>query len=349
MKLKKYLLFAMLISVALVCAACGDMKKVNTTSKNIYAEYKDAPLTSPNGLFYYVQANIPEIWDFTEQREKMNKDLEKFKDNKPEKIKFESSRFGSGHYALTNEFQPRYYYVGELKDNRPHGLGALFINEHTFGSVGANHLFMLYRGNFKNGAFDGYGQLYYIPDSSKEESREAWGSTEESSGFLHRVVEYLQKQEKKILAKEDRIKLEKAVIFNYINRIKHEGYFEDGCYSKEGNSFDYFVKAPYNNPKINLFILSGKFKKVDVNDSPVTDSEVVEYLVDDKRNAHMYYKGTLDSDGSKDGSGTSYYKNGKIEYQGEYKNGKYHGKGVLYDEQGNKKYDGKWKNGDYAN
>lgn len=349
MNLKKYFLIAMIISLALICAACGDVSKSNNTGKNIYEASKNEPITNPSGLFYYTYSNTPEIWNFVEQREKLSKDLKKFKDSKYEKIKFESSMFGTGHYALTTKGQPRYYYIGETKDNRPHGVGILFTNNTSIGSGGSNHLLMLYRGNFKNGVFDGFGQLYYVPDSSKEQSRESWGATEESSGFLNRFVDYLQKQEKKVFAKEERIKLEKTIISNYINRIKHEGYFEDGCYSKEGNAFDYFVTGPYNNPKIKLYIMSSKFKKVDVNDTPVTDSEVVKYMVDDKRNAHIYYKGTLDSDGRRDGSGTSYYENGKIEYQGEYKNDKYHGKGVLYDEKGNKKYDGKWKNGDYAN
>ena len=48
----------------------------------------------------------------------------------------------------------------------------------------------------------------------------------------------------------------------------------------------------------------------------------------------------------KNGKGTTYYANGKIQYEGEFKNNKYHGKGTLYNEDGSVKHKGKFKNGD---
>lgn len=38
----------------------------------------------------------------------------------------------------------------------------------------------------------------------------------------------------------------------------------------------------------------------------------------------------------------------QIKYEGHFRKGKYDGKGVMYDENGKIIYDGKWKNGDYA-
>lgn len=46
--------------------------------------------------------------------------------------------------------------------------------------------------------------------------------------------------------------------------------------------------------------------------------------------------------------GKIYFSNGKLEYDGEFKNGKRHGKGKLYNQSGELIYSGKFKNGDYS-
>ena len=53
--------------------------------------------------------------------------------------------------------------------------------------------------------------------------------------------------------------------------------------------------------------------------------------------------------GKMNGYGVEYYSNSdQIKYEGHFRKGKYDGKGVMYDENGKIIYDGKWKNGDYA-
>ena len=53
--------------------------------------------------------------------------------------------------------------------------------------------------------------------------------------------------------------------------------------------------------------------------------------------------------GKMNGDGVEYYSNSdQIKYEGHFRKGKYDGKGVMYDENGKIIYDGKWKNGDYA-
>ena len=67
-------------------------------------------------------------------------------------------------------------------------------------------------------------------------------------------------------------------------------------------------------------------------------------------NAYKYllYEGDM-KDGKMNGDGVEYYSNSdQIKYEGHFRKGKYDGKGVMYDENGKIIYDGKWKNGDYA-
>lgn len=65
-------------------------------------------------------------------------------------------------------------------------------------------------------------------------------------------------------------------------------------------------------------------------------------------NKYLLYEGDMKA-GKMNGDGVEYYSNSdQIKYEGHFRKGKYDGKGVMYDENGKIIYDGKWKNGDYA-
>ena len=65
-------------------------------------------------------------------------------------------------------------------------------------------------------------------------------------------------------------------------------------------------------------------------------------------NKYLLYEGEV-KDGKMNGDGTEYYPSSdQIKYEGHFRKGKYDGKGIMYDENGKIVYDGKWKNGDYA-
>jgi len=209
-------------------------------------------------------------------------------------------------YKATIE-KTAYLYVGEMKNNRPHGKGVIF---ELTGQVYKDEVVLCHTiyilGNFEKGKLNGYSLTFcdnYYPALVLDYEGEF--SNGERSG---RGVEYITELEMYFGYANDEITIldiyDTKVCTDLVIQtegIAYVGGYEKGLPHGEGYLFN--------------------------------DDELI-------------YKGSFEN-GDYEGEGILYFSDGTIKYDGEFKNGKYHGKGTLYDEDGDVKYKGKFKNGDY--
>lgn len=133
-------------------------------------------------------------------------------------LKHEAKLFNKGYYYITSDI-PDFYYLGEIKDNRPHGMGIIFgfsEESETYAEISEKFL-IYYMGNFKNGMFDGYGALF---------------STDNE--FKYTIVSDVFLGENPTLPQETC-----EFIFDYLlNYVSYEGKFDENKRSGIGNTFD---------------------------------------------------------------------------------------------------------------
>lgn len=239
-------------------------------------------------------------------------------------LKHEAKLFNKGYYYITSDI-PDFYYVGEIKDNRPHGMGIIFgfsEESETYAEISEKFL-IYYMGNFKNGMFDGYGALF---------------STDNE--FKYTIVSDVFLGENPTLPQETC-----EFIFDYLlNYVSYEGKFDENKRSGIGNTFNISEVFDVLNDPIEGYPYYNVYPDVTVgtyrNDELNGDTRIYEHN-------HLSYSGEV-KNGEENGYGTWYYENGQAEYEGEIKNGKPNGKGSRYGEDGQLIYSGEWKNGDYA-
>lgn len=239
-------------------------------------------------------------------------------------LKHESKLFNKGYYYITSDV-PDFYYVGEIKDNRPHGTGIIFgfsEESETYSEISEKFL-IYYMGNFKEGMFDGYGALFSTGNE-----------------FKYTFVSDVFLGESPTLPQEAC-----EFIFDYLlNYVSYEGKFDENKKSGIGNTFDIsevfdVLNDPIEGyPYYNVYpdVTVGTYKDDELNG----DTRIYEHN-------HLSYSGEV-KNGEENGYGTWYYENGQAEYEGEIKNGMPNGKGSRYGEDGQLIYSGEWKNGDYA-
>lgn len=207
------------------------------------------------------------------------------------------------------------FYLGDLKDNKPNGEGALFVLSNS----GTR---LLYAGSFKKGKFDGKGILF---------GRESFGSVILGQGKF-----------------KDHETNGKFTIYNtsdlqqvyQLYRDKwseyKEYYYNDYSESEKKQVISNLFKKGTG---LELMYITEMYEEVNFDNFfnirikyPVIKSVIL-------------YKGECKKD-KYSGKGTLYGNTGTLWYEGEFQGGKYSGKGTLYYAYtGIKQYEGQFHNG----
>lgn len=285
-------------------------KNVSSNSSNTvnYAnEMKKYTIGEYGYLDSYVKSNNIELNTFSD-KDKVLKVLNELNSEKNMVyLTTDSHLLSEDNYKVTKE-QSNIIYCGEIKDNKPNGIGAIF-------EVKDGKNFIKYVGNFKKGIFEGYGMLFNVPTDDE---------------FYYANIIYNNDEDKAIKRS---------------NYLVFDGEFEDGQANGKGNYYVYLnlqtemYLVQDGKPKsTDIGIYVGKFE---IDNNGIT-GEGKEY-----QSGYLYYDGEF-KNSSFNGDGILYFEKSKQkEYEGSFRNGKYNGKGTLYDETGKVIYSGKWDMGDY--
>ena len=258
-------------------------------------------------------------------------------------------KIGEGEYAATAE-NTEFLYTGELKDNKPHGVGKLMKmvggreveqNGKTymqFGEYGnmlsgsEPYCVLVYMGEFEKGYYSGYGWKFITPFTNSDDLANSGYGRDLGMDYVA-LGEDIQQN-----------------ILDTCNPIEYMGEFKKGKYNGEGVKIQYNIRMIPARMGTNdimelfgyradraLFIDVGEFKK------GIENGKIKEYS-----RGKLYYSGEV-KNRKYNGKGTIYYEGtDQIKYEGEWRSGEYHGKGTFHDEDGEVIYKGKWDMGDYA-
>ena len=320
----------------------GGVNEYNTSEQNNFMEKnRNVIITADSQYMQDFEKNMTE-WEYPDKFRKKREEIFTLIE---EAEKLGVSGWNDGYSILVKESGPfdnslqrtlddnpdavTFYYYGDLKDEKPDGVGILF-----FGING------VYAGNFKKGEPNGYGILYtsnggivcesedfkYVGDhefkangdSIKYNMSYEDGANRTPRGKAHDLyVDYSNYY----LSDDD-----ESQTFNFVNPlcmcpcVEYEGEMKNN--KKDGKGKDYY----------DVFQIS--------------ESKEVLWLKDNCYGP-IKYDGEYAND-QFSGNGTVYFYSGLIEYDGKLKNGLPNGKGKLYDKNGNLIYEGKFKNGDIA-
>lgn len=218
-----------------------------------------------------------------------------------------------------------FYYYGDLKNEKPDGMGILFFN------IGG-----MYAGNFKNGEPHGYGILYSSGVGIYCESENFEYAGDHEFRANGESIVYYTDYEK---GNNRTPRGEASYIYN-----TNEDYQEEYTY----------IPTNYTDPMClpPAVAYEGEMKnnkregdgKTYYDVFQFTNGRDVAWLIGDCYGP-IEYVGDYDND-KFSGDGTLYFYTGQIKYDGKLKNGVPDGKGTLYDENGNIVYKGKFKKGD---
>lgn len=240
-----------------------------------FSEYKDAEWYEAKKAFYVANELIGDV--FNDERNKVFDEIEDLTETQYAKMN------DDGSISLSN-YKEKFRYAGELDGNTPDGIGVLYEE----GYLG-KELLPVYIGEWEDGKYSGYGQLYVAPN-----------------GYYKPHV------------------------------ITFEGYFENN--KPSGKGIDYMVIPPRAEDKNgSLNLTYGE----NFNERYKVDGEVKKFV-----DGVLIFSADIDRE-SGYAKGKEYYKDGKLKYEGEFKNGLYHGDGVLYGNDGKEVYDGEWERGNY--
>ena len=295
----------------------GDTDEYDDTNENGY----DSTIWSTDYLFWHLKeydfSKIENLVEVAEEFWSKKDELEA--NNDPVSVKLNSKVFSADYYSLTSE-RSNYVYVGDMEDNRPSGFGVLSL---LFEDEGCYR--PIYCGNFKDGRFDGTGIKLQDYDVNLIYS-------------VNNVIEM------GMLPTND--------VNDYVESISYIGNFSKG----NQNGFGMSIKYPDLDAYLN-FLPGGTSELADlylVNSGielNIGTNKNGELQGDDcyiYSNKYLLYEGDMKA-GKMNGDGVEYYSNSdQIKYEGHFRKGIFDGKGVMYDENGKIIYDGKWKNGDYA-
>lgn len=252
-------------------------------------------------------------------------------------------------YVATSE-ESEYFYVGKMKDNKPHGLGRIMkivsaveyeseygvlisFDEYYYAENDSQlYAVVVYAGEFEEGYYSGYGWEFITPFTNTDELYNSIYRRDLGENYV-RVGDDIQEN-----------------ILATCSPVQYMGEFKKGLYDGDGIKISYAIREiPLSMTEDEIIELFGerldreigfdigKFKKGRLN------GDVKQYL-----KGHLYYEGFMD-DGVMDKEGTLYYMGtDQKRYKGKFRNGYYHGKGTLYSEDGDVIYKGKWDMGDYA-
>lgn len=277
---------------------------------NPYLQYKDYPTHSVEYTFYYINEYVGSYYN--SERAKVEEVIA----NHPDKA---SVKMNDNVLSITRQ-NTGYYYSGEMKNNRPHGIGVYY---HKVLIRGEDYYFPIYKGEFKDGKANGYGQTYKYLDYEEENLTD------------YRI--------------EQKVDLKTAIDRNLVC-LEFEGNFKD--FTVDGKAIKYeflgeksaYINKMEGKEDRDITIWIGDFNGGDIKGKLGYGNGNIKIYM----NKAVAYDGKMKND-KFNGYGVVYFPNGNVRYKGEFKNDAYDGKGTLYKEDGSIEYEGKWKNGDYAN
>ena len=247
-------------------------------------------------------------------------------------VKLENPLFGKSYYYITSEISDLYY-MGETKDNRPDGFGAVVGLSTGDGSYAlAGEALFYYVENFKKGMMDGYGILFAADEA------DITYACQDAIQIMHDYGRDISEDTG-----------EKLVIYLF-DYVSYEGYFEKNEKEGKGNTFGFYWDEDVIrfidilNPPIDNYLFGPVYPNVTMGEY---ENGKLSGKAKIYKSNRIVYEGHM-KNGKESGTGITYYSNGQIEYEGELKNGKPHGTGTYYSSDGSVIYSGEWNNGDYA-
>ncbi len=249
---------------------------------NPYAKFKDDKWYNPEVAFYYANELIGD--EFNDERKDITDNLE---DYKAKDIK-ELRKNDDGSMSLTNSkkgspwenyYTEGFYYIGELDDNRPDGIGALYKKEY-----GQKGLIPIYLGEWDEGLYNGYGQVFEVPNNYRISIIKFEGYFEENKPKGKGIKYYIRGNDNNLTA------------FNLTSAEFDGNYRETG---KIKHFIDFVLR------------LEGKFDE----DGSGKGTQYYE-------NGNVQYEGEFEN-GRYHGDGVLYDNEGKKIYDGEWENGDY--------------------------
>lgn len=325
------------------------------------ADAEDAPYLSKEYLQYYIEKNDIKVNIFN--KPKKVEDYINNCDGEFVSVERVTGFFQEPYYAMTRG-STEFVYMGQMKDNKPDGIGALFklvnlsMGENDNGELVADveeysdwsyeedtYFARIYIGNFKEGRPEGYGIEFSSPG--------------DDDYFINNI--YLDDYENGDY---------QTAIYDMANPQRYEGEFKEGNYSGQGNAYIYMDSYSYeadigdeNVEEIDLGeyselfgeekgrkmqeIVSGRNKDITISSGYYEDGELNgEVRVYEL--GYLSYEGEMKK-GEKHGKGIEYFScSEQVQYEGEWAYGRYNGTGILYNEDGTVDYSGEWEGGDYA-
>lgn len=286
MKIRKFLLIAMLIIVSYIAVGCGNQKIYEIKKEDKFSKLQEDYASKYQRSYLLEENNFIGNDNF-----KLTLDQSKYmyygklKDNKPngEGVLLESTDEGDV-YSIK--------YVGEFKDGRYNGEGLYYgdfkdINS-ELDNMGVRYLY--YKGEFKDGNFSGKGNMY-VPDLNIDNYDKA-------------LEIYLEKNKKVIESLSNKSENTSEPYISkmplYDTRILESGEFKKEELNGEGTLY-------YSNGKIEYV---GDFKKDEYWGEGILYNE----------NGSIKYKGEF-KNSKYDGKGTLYNEDGSVKYKGEWSNG----------------------------
>lgn len=156
--MKKIICFIVTVFIATLIVGCGSSK--DSVKSNPFAKYAERPVTSEFYQRYFVNEYCKDANNFTKEYqeflEKVGTRQFKMQIVRPENSLFyKKVTWNIADRDDSNPDAPKYRYLGEIKDGKPHGVGMIYRT-----LEGETVLCKVYGGNFKDGRYDGYGFLY---------------------------------------------------------------------------------------------------------------------------------------------------------------------------------------------
>lgn len=228
------------------------------------------------------------------------------------------------------------YYLGDLKDNKPNGKGALFVLINS-------GIRLFYAGNFKEGRADGKGIMFgndsfgsvLLGQGEFKNNMKDGNFTEYNAFDIQQIYWFYS---------EKWSEYETSYYNQYSENKKEQiltNLFQKGTVSElmyitqkyEGENFDDFFNVRIKYPVIKPAILyKGKYK----NDNYSGKGTLY------GRAGTLWYEGEF-QEGTYSGKGTLYYAlTGIKQYEGQFRNGMIKGKGTLYNTDGTVRKKGKF-------
>lgn len=298
-------------------------------------------LSLENLLFHcpYTDLGTVQIHHFPERGEALEwlatycSDKELFSSGRP--VQLADPLFGEDYYYCTIS-ETNLYYIGEIKDDRPDGFGAvvgLATGSGTYDFKGEALFYCV--GNFKEGMLDGYGISFAADEAD----------------ITHAVQDVVQ------IMGDDGIDddVGGALLQYLFDYVSYEGYWKEGKKDGKGNAFGFswdtgswygdeirFVEEL--NPPLDGYLFGPAYPNVTMGEY---ENGELNGQVNIYKYNHLVYSGEM-KNGQRSGYGVSYYNNGQVEYDGEWKNDAANGMGAYYDQEGALIYTGEWEDGNYG-